>query len=74
MFDKRELRAREEAVATFAKLHPDYVKLEDHPDKRVIAWAYDKGYSFPVVVAGVEFVAPGTAEIAKMWWEKEGTK
>lgn len=71
MLDKRETRARDELISAFQAKYPEYVKLSDHPKKDLIKWAYEKHYSFPVVVGGVEFVFPGTLEKAEMWWEKE---
>ena len=67
MLDEREIRAREEAVRGFARLHPEYVKLDDHPDKELILWAVERALVFLVDVAGTKFVGPDIVEQAKMW-------
>jgi hypothetical protein len=66
MIDREEV-ARVEAVKEFEKRNPDYIKLDSSPDKELIEWAYEQKISFPIIVGGVKFVAPGTVEQARMW-------
>lgn len=73
MLDKRELLSREKLIKEFVVDNPDYVKVEEHPERQLLEWAIQKKYVIPVVVGGIEFVNSMNLEQAKVWHSKDNS-